>query len=371
MARRLSSLPESRHSAVQSGSTIKAAKRLLFSLAQLHGPVSEIARAVKDGTPKRSVLERQLFSANAQIEELDRLLHRFERDLEDNAQGEEEAVKPIVLTSAAALKTYGSIVKELREHTRKIVSIADSVYVRWLMSQIHMTMVESRNICSMLGFALKAPAPRSTPRVSQAWSSRTVTPTQPKPINSRRLRGATILKSMSSNGQLRSMPPPVPLNTNGSRSNTMTSISAATPKSGDTFSMLPSSTLPSRSNTMRSAVDEADSEEHFSRIYLKLKGTCELASQSLPHCRTEFTARRHNAEAVNQTRPAQHWAMAINKCDALIAANNALSHRLRLVKVRDPGVRSQKDFWQLCDTYVKVRPSSAKSEHPAADTTAS
>lgn len=358
--RRLSSLPESRNSRVQPSATIGAAKRLLFSLAQLYGPVSEIAGAIRDGAPKRSVLERQLFSASAHVEELDRLLNRLESSLDDNTKGDEQAVKLIILTSTAALKAYSAVIKDLRRHTHKVVSVADPIYVRCLMSQIYMTMVESRNICSMLGFVIKAPGRRASPRVSQAWSSRTVTPTQPKPVNSRRLRGATILQSMSSSGQLRSMPPPVPLNINGSRSNTMTSMSsmsaAATPRSGESFSTLASSAIPSRSNTMRSGVDDHDNEEHFSRIYLKLKGTCELAGQSLPHCRTEFAARKENAETVSQTRSAHHWAMAMNKCDALIAANNALSNRLRSVRVKDPGVRNQKDFWQLCDNYVKVSP---------------
>lgn len=351
--RRLSSLPENRNSKVQTSDAIRAAKRLLFSLFQLHGPVGEVSRALKDGTPKRSTLERQLFSATAHVEELDRLLNRLDSALEDNSKGEEQALKSIVLTSVAALKSYGFVVKELSQHTRKVISLTDAVYIRCLMSQIYMTMVESRNICAILGFKTKAPAPKSTPRVSRAWSSRTVTPTQAKPINNRRLRGATILRSMSSNGTLRSMPPPVPLTANGSRTNTMTSLSAVTPRSGDSFSIHNSSAPPSRSNTMRSVADYNDTDEGFDHIFLKLKNACELAAKSLPHCRTEFAARKDHADNVNQTRAAHHWALAMNKCDAVIAANNMLINRLKIVRVKDPVVRYQRDFWQMCDAFVQ------------------
>jgi len=352
--RRLSSLPENRNSKVQISDAIKAAKRLLFSLFQLHGPMGEVVRALKDGTPKRSILERQLFSANAHVEELERLLNKLDTTFEDNSNGEEQALKPIVITAVSALKAYGNVAKELRYHTQRAVSRTDPVYVRCLMSQIYMTMVESRNICTILGFRTKAPAPRSTPRVSRAWSSRTVTPTQPKPLSNKRTRAPTILQGMSSTSTLRAMPPPVPLSTNSSRTNTMTSVSAVTPRSADSFSTLATSTFPSRSNTMRSIVsEEAETEEHFDRIYWKLKNACELAAQSLPHCRTEFAGRKDNAETVSQMRASHHWALAMSKCDQVIATNNMLISRLKVIRVKDPVARNQRDFWQLCDAFVQ------------------
>ncbi|KAK3632373.1 RAM signaling network component [Elasticomyces elasticus] len=359
--RRLSSLPENRHVDVQTSEVVRVGKRLLFSLYQLRGPVEEVARALKEGSPKRSMLERQVFSANAQVEELDRLLGRLEKDNEDYAKADERLLDTITVASLAALKAYGMVIKELRQHTRRLVSLTQGVYLRCLMSQIYMTMIESRNICSMLGFKSKPPGPKNTPRASRAWSSRTVTPTQTKPVNNRRLRGATILRSMSSNAALRAIPPPVPLNGSSSRTNTMTSISslgAATPRSGESFTPLPSSTLSSRSNTMRSdtirnITEYGDSDEQFDQIFLKLQSACDLARKSLPHCRTEFAGRRHNADNTGQPRAAQSWALATSKCDTVIAANTRLYNRLKVVKLKDPGVRNQKDFWQLCDAFVQ------------------
>lgn len=353
--RRLSSLPENRNSKIQTSDAIRAAKRLLFSLFQLREPISDVARALKEGTPRRSTLERQLISTNARVEELDRLLNKLDSAVEDNSRIEEQSLRSIVLAAVAALKAYGNTVKELKQHTRKAVSLTDPVYVRCLMSQIYMMMVESRNICTLLGFKAKSPSVKDTPRTSRAWSSRTVTPTQPKPIDNRRLRGATILQSMSGNGSMRPTPPPVPLSAASSRSNTMTSMSAVTPRSGESFGTLPTSTLPSRSNTIRSNVtsDNDESDEHFDRIYFKLKNACELAAQSLPHCRTEFAGRKDNAETVGQMRAAHHWALALSKCDSVITANHALIARLKSIRFKDPAVRNQRDFWQLCDGFVQ------------------
>ncbi|KAK0831408.1 RAM signaling network component [Friedmanniomyces endolithicus] len=355
--RRLSSLPENRNSDVQDSTLPRAGKRLLFSLYQLRAPVEEVARALKDGSPKRSYLDRQLFNANRDVDELDRVLSRFDSTYEEHEKGADQSLEKIAFASLAALKAYTLIVKELKQQTRKVVSFTQAVYLRCFMSQIYMVMVESRNTCNILGFKTKPSGPKSTPRVSRAWSSRTVTPTQPKPVNSRRMRGATILRSMSSNGGLRTMPPPVPLNGNTSRTNTMTSLSSqgtATPRSGESFGALHSSILPSRTNTMRSMPDYGDSDEQFDRIYLKLQSACDLARKALPHCRAEFASRKATADSTGHTRAAQHWSLAISKCDAVITANGLLYSRLRVVKVKDPGVRNQRDFWQLCDAFAEV-----------------
>ena len=360
--RRLSSLPENRNSKVQPSNAVKSSKRLLLTLHQLQRPINDVAVVMTDGTPRRSTMERLLFSAHAQVQELDRLLGRLESGMEDGIKDEATAMQSIVRTSVSALKAFGAVTAELKRNTSKLVSIADGIYIRCLMFQIYGAMVEARNVCSLLGFKIKhRSAPRDTPRVtSHAWSSKTVTPTQPKVPNNKRLRGATILKSMASTSTLRGMPaPPVPLNVNGSRTNTMTSISSATPRSGESFSTLLSSVpTMSRSNTTRSVTDGDEGDEQFDRIFLKLKAASDMASQALPHCRGEFIQRRENSQRTGHTRLAHHWSMALNKCETVIVHNKTLKKRLEVVKVNDPGIRYQKDFWQLCDAFVHVRPPS-------------
>lgn len=357
LSRRLSSLPEDRYSATSSIITITAAKRVLFTLYTLHRPVQDIARILKEGTPKRTILERHLFSANANVEELDRLLTRFDNYSEEHGRYDPAGLKKVAETCEACIKCYVAVANELKMNIRKVLTLADAVYVRCLMLQIYSTILEARNACTILGASFRSPQQNKAPRVSRTVSSRTVTPTQVKPVPNRRLRAATILQSNHNNGTVRAVPPIVSLNTsaNNSRSNTMTSLSSVTPRSGESFASVSTGMLRSRSNTVRSAIDDSDESEQFERIFLKLKDACQLTSTELPRCRAELLLRKDSAEGTGQGRAAHHWAMALAKCDAVMGAVQPLKYRLSVVRVNDPGIRNQRDFWQLCDSLVLVR----------------
>ena len=97
---------------------------------------------------------------------------------------------------------------------------------------------------------------------------------------------------------------------------------------------------------MRSAIDIVENDDQFDRIFIKLKGACDLAAQALPHCRVEFNTRRDSASNTGQRTLAHHWTMALKKCDIVINHNKTLKKRLEIVKVNDPGIRYQRDFWQ-------------------------
>lgn len=338
---------------------IVASRRLLFTLLELQRPLVRIAQGLKDGTPKRTMLERQLFSANAHVEELDRLLNRLDGGFEDTPRREAAAARNIAIACDNSMRAYAIVVKELKGFVQKIVHVLDPVLIRCLIFQINAAIIEARNVCKSLGFSIVPPTDKEPLRTSRAWSSRTVTPTQPKPVTNRRLRGPTILRSISSNATLRAMPPPVPLNTS-SRTNTMTSMGPVMgpvmQRPGDSsFSSAQSSAVPSRSNTMRSIhPDEGDETEQFERIFVKLRTACDVANQALPHCHTEVTVHKDNAETAGKARDAHYWSLALSKCNAVIRANQALSSRLKQVKLKDPGVRHQREFWQLCDAFVQV-----------------
>lgn len=337
---------------------IVASRRLLFTLLELHRPLARTAHALKDDTPKRTMLDRQLSNANANVEELDRLLNRLDGGFEDTPKREAISAQNIAIACDNSMRSYGLLVKEFKAVVRKIVHVMDPVLIRCLMFQINCSMIEARNVCKLLNFNLVPPTERQNSRSSRAWSSRTVTPTQPKPVTSRRLRGPTILRSISSGATLRAMPPPVPLNTGSSRTNTMTSMTPAIPRSGDSFTSAQSSAAPSRTNTMRSMhPDDGDEVEQFERIFIKLRTACDVAHHALPHCHREITVHKDNAETAGKARDAHYWSLALNKCNAVIRANQALSGRLKHVKLKDPGVRNQREFWQLCDAFVQVRSS--------------
>nr|POE52091.1 leucine-rich repeat-containing protein sog2 [Quercus suber] len=352
--RRLSSLPESRHSRLHAGEVVRAARRLVYVLSQLHRPVEDFVRVLGDGTPRRSVPGRLLSSANNSVLQLDSLLSRLDNSIAYGTADVDNDLKYIVMTSVASLQAYGAVARELKQHIQKAAASADGAYVRCLMHQIHYTLIEARNICTTLGFKIRS-IPRDTARVSHVNGNRTTTPTPGKLVNNKRLRGATILRHIQSGtlqneAKVRTMAPSVPLSSSSSRTNTMTSLSAATPRSIESFSRAPSMT---RSSTIRSVTDESDNDEQFDRIFLKLQSASDLAHQSLPRCRAEFIVRKDNTATTGQHRVEHHWSLVIQKCDALIHANSFLLNRLGMVRLKDPTVRYQRDFWQLCDTFVR------------------
>lgn len=101
--------------------------------------------------------------------------------------------------------------------------------------------------------------------------------------------------------------------------------------------------------------DDGDEIEQFEKIFFKLRAACDIATQALPHCHREFTVHKDNAETAGKARDAHYWSLALTKCNAVIRACQALSGRLKQVKLKDPGVRNQREFWQLCDAFVQVR----------------
>ncbi|EME83953.1 uncharacterized protein MYCFIDRAFT_195140 [Pseudocercospora fijiensis CIRAD86] len=351
LSRKLSSLPESRNSRLPTINAIKAVRRVLFMLFYLHRPIADIAQQLGSGTPRRSTLERQVFSANAQIDELDRLLNNANNIMEDNMEVDSAMLVAIVRAAITALRMHVFVVKELNRNRQQIVKRVDAFHVRCVINSAYTTMLEAQNVCHMLGFETKPADRRNTLRISQGpWSSRTVTPTQPKPSGSRR-RGATILPSTSSVTNYRGMVPPVPLHSNGSRSNTMTSVStAATPRWNQSFPDL--ATQMSRSNTMRSVLTETDGEDNSDRLYFKLKACCDLAYSTLPLVRDDLLNRKTKEDRSGHLSISRMYANAVNKCDFAIATNNKLLARLKVMKLGDPA-RYAGEFKNMAETFTK------------------
>lgn len=354
LSRRLASLPESRNSSLPTINSIRAVKRVLFMLFHLYRPVADITSQLKSGSPMRNRREIQLFNANSTVEDLDRLIVAANSTMERNTEIDTALLSDIIRTGIKALRKYISIIKDLCRERQHTIREVDAFHVRLVLNAAHGTIIEARNVCHLLGFKTKASSSRDTLRVSTAGSSRTVTPTQPRSTNTRR-RGATILQPGGSVTNLRGMAPPVPLHI-GSRSNTMTSVSAgATPRFNDSFVNLAShSNMPSRSNTMRSMMTESDHEDGGGeRVYLKLKHCCDLATQVLPPVRADLVSRKQFADRTDSKVASEHYKTAISKCDAVAATNTKLTARLRAMKVGDPA-RYQKELTQMTENFMRV-----------------
>lgn len=351
--RRLSSLPEDRRVSRPTSMTVRLANRVVFTLFQLNPSIGDAVRIIKSGSPKKLAIERYFFESNSQLEELDRRLSQLSQDTAENRASEHDPwIQAIRRKSYHVLAAYAHLAGELRLHARRVTSRGELMYVRNIMLHMFGTMVELRNILTLQAaevYQIKSPI-KSARSSTAAASSRSVTPTQAKPYPKKRLRGATILQpsKLTTPG---SIPPPVPLST--SRSNTMTSMSA-TPKSGDSFTSAGGIPM-SRSNTLPGQVEDSEEQRQFEQIYVKLQTACELAAATLPGCRVDFFSRKEGAHRSMQTSKARHWTLVLHKCDASMNALEQLRIRLSLVKLKDPGIRNQRDFWQLCDVFVRVR----------------
>ncbi|SMR60987.1 unnamed protein product [Zymoseptoria tritici ST99CH_1A5] len=357
LSRKLASLPESRNSRPPTLNSIKVVKRVLLMLFYLYRPIADIAQQIGAGSSKRSGLERQLFSANANVEELDRLLNGANSMIEDGREIDQAFLTSITRTAITALKMYIFVIKEVNRSRHQIAKRVDAFHVRCVLNTSYSTLVEARNICHMLGFQTKTSPKRDTLRPSQAWSSRTVTPTQPRSSSSRR-RGNTVLPISGSTTNLRGAVPPVPLHSNGSRgsrSNTMVSQSGPPARLNESYPGLSQSRNTSRNNTMRSAMGsmpESEGEDGADRVYMKLKACCDLAAQTLPPVRAELFTRKTNADNTGHPQSSHRYAQAVNKCDFMLATNSKLLSRLKVMRVGDPA-RYQHEIRMLTEGFAK------------------
>ena len=332
------------------GMLIKAAKRLTVTLTQLQRPVEEVWGHLESAPDADPNLRSVFAAANMSVIRMDDTLRNISNGSIRPSQ------KMILQRADYALQAYGAVAVALKQNIGNAVRLPEGIHIRYMLLFIYAATSEARNICMSLGFVVKERASqRDTLRASRAWSSRTVTPTQPKAPNERRTRRPTILRNPSSTATIRPMaPPPIPIHSNSRRQYPMTPIGSATPRSGEAFMPLPERPQMSRANTMRSMIGVEEPDDQFEDIFLKLRTACDQASHALAACRTEFISRRDHALSMSQPRPAHHWTSALTKCETVSNHNKMLKTRLEMVKVNDPSVRYQRDFWQLCDAFVHV-----------------
>lgn len=330
----------------------KAARRLASTLIQLQRPVESVWGYLEAAPGADTNLRSIYAAANSSV-------FRMEDMLRAMSNGSNRSSPKAVLQRAnETLQAYGAIITTIKQNIAHVVRLPDGMHVRTLMLFIYATTVEARNICALLGHAIKEKSSqRDTLRASRAWSSRTATPTQPKTPSDRRTRRPTVMRNASTATTIRPMaPPPIPVNTAISRQNTAIPLGSATPRSAEPFLPLSDRPQMSRANTMRSMMGSDDPDDNFEEIFLKLRTACDQASHALIACRTEFMSRKEHARSMSQPRPAHHWTTALEKCEVVSTHNEMLKKRLEMVKVNDPSVRYQRDFWQLCDAFVHVSP---------------
>ncbi|TVY71205.1 Leucine-rich repeat-containing protein sog2 [Lachnellula suecica] len=344
--RRLSSLPERKRESNSPDPVIEGAKGILYALFQVHPLIQNLLGLARDGTNKRTSLERVFYNATTHVEELDRHLQNYitysEED-EENSPRSNENVHSACLTSVNA---YIHVLGLLSRNVETLLDNGDPRYIRTLLILIYGSAAEVRNAGADLfrhGRSIRSRIPESIDETMRYIPrDKSITPTRERPgTTTSRSRSGTVLQHSNNLRVATDVPPPQFLP--ALRSATTTS---ATPRSGDSFAS-------SNVSSGRTAGEFSEEDRLFDKIFLRLQQSSEMAIRTLPLVNSHFiTAMKINSQQPNPDTTKQFWQMLVQKCDMAQHTSDALKARLSQIKLKEPGIRTQGAFWELCSAFV-------------------
>lgn len=348
--RPLSDVREHRRGSRAPDIVVEAARNFLYAISQLHDCVSHMIRAVKLTTRPKEALRRKedfyrRFSTTyLNIQALSDVLNKFSSLVEEDEEDAQRLSTSVYMYALRCLESFMSITLSIAENRTEITQNANPQVLRTFLFLQQGSLIEMRNACSVLGAQFKDTS-TSSRRPSAADAPGTI---RAKP------RVRRFPTSPPQRGQYQ-VPPPVILHSNdNSRTNTMTSLSAATPRSGESFSTL--ATAMTRTNTMTSNFDESDEDAQFDRVYQKLRNASESCRTSIPQItrllREQFDVLRRDLDSDHPRVKA--LAGLIDKSNEVQQMTIPLASRLSQMQLKDSYTRSQADFWQQCMGFIKV-----------------
>lgn len=384
---RMSSLPEHRGEAEVGEPIIACAKGILFALFQVQYYVSSLINVIKREDSRRNSLEIVFYNACTHVDRLNEALENAEHAASDDSDSTKMLNETVKRECETCVMAYAHVATQLRNSVGKIVAKGDSRYVRSLMLMIYGSVIELRNACTVLGVPVQSRQRLSSAEMksipdsnkgtsdSGSFPGPAVTPTRDRLPSMRRFRSDTTIQHpqtttggpipSGSNYQSAVSSPgilPASFNYNNrsrssSRSNfinTSMPSSLATPRSGESFPAIPSSVVP-RINPL-TGLDEIEEERIFERIFHQLTAAYTAALHALPLVRRQFARSLEMAEQSRESEGIQMlWNNLIRRSRMCLEASEALGLRLSNMKVKEPGggMRNQREFWQLCKTFMQ------------------
>ncbi|KAE8843483.1 hypothetical protein HRS9122_04586 [Pyrenophora teres f. teres] len=334
---------------------VEAAKNFLYAISQLHDCVSHMVRSIKltaktkESLRRKEDFYRRFSSTYLNIRALNEVLHKFDRLVEEDEDEAQKLSRSVYMYALRCLDSFMAISLSIAENRTEIVQNANPHIMRTFLLLQQGSLIEMRNACSILGAQFKDSAATPT-RLNGGDALATV---RARPSRVRRLQASPPQR----NGY--QMPPPVILHSNdNSRSNTMTSLSAITPRSGESFSTAgPNMT---RTNTMTSTMtsnfDEADEDAQFDRVYTKLRNASDGCRTSMTQItrmmREQFDSLRRDLD--NEDPRVKALASLIDKSNEAQQVAIPLSSRLSQMQLKDSYTRNQPEFWQQCMGFIKA-----------------
>ncbi|KAJ5232450.1 hypothetical protein N7468_005406 [Penicillium chermesinum] len=377
---RMSSLPEHKGERGSDDPVLESAKGILFALFQIHSHISALINVIKADDTRRHSLELVFYNASSHVTKLNEALEHAETAVSEDLEAGRMATEAVKRECATCIGAYTHVGTQLRNSAGKIVSNGDSRYVRSLMLMMYGSLVELRNACSSLRIPLSSNQKRtSAPKASIPDVARPpplerpprplVTPTRDTTAATKRFRSDTTIRHpqpvplANSNQMTNSSPGFATPSFNASRSrsssrsnliNTSVPSSLATPRSGEAFPPIPPGG-PSRINPL-TGLDENEEERIFEKIFHQLTSAYSAALQALPLARRQLSRCLEVAEQSRESDGMRMiWNNLIRRCKFCLEASEALGMRLSSMKVKEPngGLRNQREFWQLCKTFMQ------------------
>ncbi|KAI1343907.1 RAM signaling pathway protein [Xylariaceae sp. FL0016] len=344
--RRLSVLPEQRRESKVFDPIMESARGILYAIFQIHPMIQLFTRLTGDGTAKRSSLEIVFYNTNVHVEELEQEIQKLEFAIENGASRENANVQRAVLT---LINAYSHICSLLMTNMDTIVDNGDPRYIRTMMMLLYNSIMELRVTAHeaasgvtgyVPSYGSRRPGPGDTFKPHSRESS--MTPTAVRPSLGPRTRTAFVHNP--SNLRVATDVAAAPY-VNGNGNGRMAQVKASTPRSGESFA--------SNSTDGRYAADYSADERLFEKIFLSLQKSTDLVMRTLPVFNIQFNNGKRSAEM--QRAPyeiIQCWKGLIATCTTAIRETETLKNRLSLIKLKEPGIRTDPVFWSLCKSFM-------------------
>jgi hypothetical protein len=343
--RRLSVLPERRRESKIFDPVIEAAKGILYSVFQIHPMIQMLMSLTSDGSAKRSSLELVFYNTNCHVEELEQEIQKHDSLLlegDNYSSRENENVHRACQTLVSA---YGHVCTLLADNIDTFVNNGDARYIRTLLMLLYNSIMELRVTLSTVTAESQRiqPAGADVPRNGDTIKARLRQPPPSIQTTERpappRSRSGTMTHNPSN---LRVAVDPPSAFMNGSRRTA--ALGSATPRSGESFAW---------SNDRSVDLDFSDEDAQFEKIFLSLQNSADFVLHTLPNFNMQLTGGLRNA--MSQGAPSgliRDWKRLVAMCNDSIQQTELLKSRLSVMKLKEPGVRTQENFWHLCKNFI-------------------
>lgn len=75
----------------------------------------------------------------------------------------------------------------------------------------------------------------------------------------------------------------------------------------------------------------------------------------LPNVKVQFAhAMRMSMQQGGADQLKMHWQLLNQKCSIMLERAEELKSKLSSIKLKEPGIRTQASFWELCSDFLKV-----------------